>query len=107
MNCYVFIVCCVVLLLNSAGASEFKSKSAQATGQDVLDRLIFRDDDNEQNNYNGSSDSVQRGGVELATQKTPASAGKTTTEKDGRDNFKGECATGFKRTADGRCRPIF
>ncbi|CAH0717197.1 unnamed protein product, partial [Brenthis ino] len=33
--------------------------------------------------------------------------GSTTTEKEGRENFFGGCSTGFKRTADGRCKPTF
>lgn len=31
----------------------------------------------------------------------------TTTQKEGRENFFGGCSTGFKRTADGRCKPTF
>nr|BAJ21206.1 precursor of insect cytokine ENF peptide [Neogurelca himachala sangaica] len=30
-----------------------------------------------------------------------------TTTKEGRENFAGGCATGFMRTADGRCKPTF
>ncbi|XP_049865652.1 growth-blocking peptide, long form-like [Pectinophora gossypiella] len=42
----------------------------------------------------------------VATTAAPAS-NVTTTEKDGRENFKGSCATGYARTADGRCKPTF
>ncbi|XP_028037593.1 growth-blocking peptide, long form-like [Bombyx mandarina] len=131
MKCSVFILCCAVLILNDAGpvnagvngfVNNLRRGISQAE-QDLSDRLIFRDDDNDQYNYNnavnrpvyptesGVSGSVQRGVVEFVTQPTivptPTSAGKTTTEKEGRENFVGGCATGFKRTADGRCKPTF
>ncbi|XP_073964362.1 growth-blocking peptide, long form-like [Choristoneura fumiferana] len=31
----------------------------------------------------------------------------TSTEKEGRENFKAACATGYGRTPDGRCKPTF
>lgn len=46
--------------------------------------------------------------VSSTTEVAPAAVtGSTTTEKEGRENFFGGCSTGFKRTADGRCKPTF
>lgn len=41
------------------------------------------------------------------TSPTTAPPTSTTTQKEGRENFFGGCSTGFKRTADGRCKPTF
>ncbi|KAG6463301.1 hypothetical protein O3G_MSEX013792 [Manduca sexta] len=41
------------------------------------------------------------------TTTTAANTAETTTTKEGRENFAGGCATGFLRTADGRCKPTF
>ncbi|XP_022122917.2 growth-blocking peptide, long form [Pieris rapae] len=38
---------------------------------------------------------------------TTIASNKTNDDKDGRENFAGGCATGFKKTADGRCKPTF
>ncbi|XP_068627654.1 plasmatocyte-spreading peptide-like [Battus philenor] len=38
---------------------------------------------------------------------TKATAKTNGTEQEGRENFRGACATGYERTADGRCKPTF
>ncbi|XP_047523008.1 growth-blocking peptide, long form-like [Pieris napi] len=38
---------------------------------------------------------------------TTVASNTTKDDKDGRENFAGGCATGFKKTADGRCKPTF
>ncbi|KAJ2950661.1 hypothetical protein O0L34_g8921 [Tuta absoluta] len=38
---------------------------------------------------------------------TAAPAQNSTETKEGRENFKASCAAGYKRTADGRCKPTF
>lgn len=53
--------------------------------------------------------SIQRSDVETTTVTviTSTTAKTNTSEKDGRENFVAGCATGFMRTADGRCKPTF
>ncbi|CAH4033454.1 unnamed protein product [Pieris brassicae] len=38
---------------------------------------------------------------------TTKASNTTDDDKDGRENFAGGCATGFKKTSDGRCKPTF
>ncbi|CAK1551774.1 unnamed protein product [Leptosia nina] len=46
--------------------------------------------------------------VSSVSSSTIASNSTTKENQDGRDNFRAaNCATGFKKTADGRCKPTF
>lgn len=80
----------------------------------VQDAIFFKDDDDNKPSETttpvvttSSTTSAPSSSFSPTTIPTGDTGKDNTTEKDGRENFQGGCATGFMRTADGRCKPTF
>ncbi|XP_013175413.1 PREDICTED: plasmatocyte-spreading peptide-like [Papilio xuthus] len=95
-------------------------ESAQKIGDDI--KNVFQSNNKRNNQYPKESVKVSkpdnvdadrivfdRSEVTQASVSTPKSVsnGTNANGQDGRENFRGACATGYQRTSDGRCKPTF
>nr|BAJ21209.1 precursor of insect cytokine ENF peptide [Theretra japonica] len=79
------------------------------TGDDVIHFFDSGEREDYKKNYAPAVETtaIPKQPVTVPTTTVAPITAETTTKKDGRENFAGGCATGFMRTADGRCKPTF
>ncbi|KAJ0179318.1 hypothetical protein K1T71_005030 [Dendrolimus kikuchii] len=116
MKLTVFMSLCVILTLSCVQVSgtnflEKLTAPVKKAADRVNDAIFFKDDDNEPPSTTKSPEVTTSAAppstLPPTTTQTTTTAKTNTTDKDGRENFKGGCSTGFMRTADGRCKPTF
>nr|BAJ21203.1 precursor of insect cytokine ENF peptide [Samia cynthia pryeri] len=117
MKLFLILCCSLSLTINfcdfvngSVGGLLSKLRDPLPTVDQAF-RIVFRDSSEDTDRRDQTVTSATRSEVLETTTQTVTSTTSvsivTTTKKDGRENFAGGCATGFMRTADGRCKPTF
>ncbi|CAG4964705.1 unnamed protein product [Parnassius apollo] len=86
--------------------SVFQSKSRRDSQYRYESMIVFKNDEDAPDKTTATN-VVTSTQVPVTTVKGDSNSKTNGTEQDGRENFRGACATGYERTADGRCKPTF
>ncbi|XP_061719215.1 growth-blocking peptide, long form-like [Cydia pomonella] len=115
MKLTIFSMCCSVLAINLVDGGVVKEDIKHLDVNQIWG--VYSDDTNKANrDINAANNGVPlvTQGNSKVTETTPiytpttleSKVDQETTTEKGRENFKGGCQTGYKRTADGRCMPV-
>lgn len=123
-----FILCCSILIIHFCDSVNGDVRGLLSKLREPLPtieqsfRIVFRDSSEDTGRRDQTATRVYKNELPvtsathsevLETTTQPVTApttianNVTTTVKEGKENFAGGCATGFMRTADGRCKPTF
>ncbi|CAK1578338.1 unnamed protein product [Parnassius mnemosyne] len=84
--------------------SVFQSKNRR--NNQYESRIVFKTDEDAPDKTTATN-VVTNTQVPVTTVKSDSDSKTNGTVPDGRENFRGACATGYERTADGRCKPTY
>lgn len=119
-----FILCCSILIINFCDSVNGSFNGLLSKLRDPLPtidqnfRIVFRDSSEDttrrdqitrvaKNDLPATSATLSETTTQLVITTTKSAGNVTKTKIEGKEIFAGGCASGFMRTADGRCKPTF